>query len=89
MIDIKNIKIDRNKSNLNKIIKKRLSQIPKVFQHKVESAIENTNMEGKTPIKKKNYGDPDIVAHKLFNAKEENKKKKLNENANAQTVLKY
>lgn len=81
-------KIDKNKIELDKIIKRKISQISKGYQNKVESALESVDMEGKTPLNKKQYGDPDIIAHKYFYITKEERRRKTKRN-NAQAVLKY
>lgn len=79
--------IDKNKQAIDRLIKRKINHISKGYQSKVESALESIDMEGKTPIKKKHYGDPDIVAHKYFTINMDERRKKKR-SKNAQGVLK-
>ncbi len=74
-------------SAVDRIRKRKINFISKGYQNKIELALEKIDMEGKVPLNKKNYGDPDIIAHKLLNTSREDKKKSIR-NDNAQVVLK-
>ena len=82
------IKIDKNTSKVDRIIKRRIDHIARGYQNKIETALESRNMDGKLPIRKRQYGDPEIRAHKLLNNSREDKIKKKIDKDNVQEVLK-